>query len=139
MVLALIGCENKITGIGLTREGINYYLGTDRVAYFLGETVEVTLVVTNNTERPITFYFPNQQQFGIQITHQGRRIYNFPVFFQPSWSEFTLEKGESRTFKHTWHQGDKDGKRVSPGIYEISAFLLICRLPKPKTTILIHH
>lgn len=84
----------------LTMDKAQYTLGADGTA-----TLRATLVVKNETTRPMTFQFSSSQQFELEVqTASGESAYFWSAdkSFLQGLSNFTLQPNQSRTFTETF-------------------------------------
>lgn len=104
---------------------ILYVFTTNRMLYLRGQPVQLRLVKTNISNRPITLTYNTAQRFDFYV----RRGISGPVVWQ--WSEdrvfaqvverVTLAPGQSQVFSATWDQRTNAGNLVQPGLYTVQA------------------
>ncbi len=102
-----------------------YVFSTNRILYFRGQPVQLQLVKTNISNRPITLTYNTAQRFDFFV----RRGTTGPVVWQ--WSanrsfaqvvgRVTLLPGQSQIFTAAWDQRSNQGNRVQPGLYTVQA------------------
>lgn len=102
-----------------------YVLSTNRMFYARTQPVQLQLVKTNISNRPITLTYNTAQRFDFYV----RRGVSGPVVWQ--WSanrsfaqvvqRVTLRPGESQVFTATWDQRNNQGNRVQPGLFTVQA------------------
>lgn len=102
-----------------------YVFSTNRMLYFRGQPVQLQLIKTNVSNRPITLTYNTAQRFDFFV----RRGVSGPVVWQ--WSadrsfaqvveRVTLRPGQSQVFTATWDQRNNRGNRVQPGVYTVQA------------------
>lgn len=86
---------------------------TDKTSYLPGDTVGITLTITNTTGESLTLdNFP----YNIEINHVGRVVKTFLLGNEPDY----LTPGESRTYNLDWDQSDNEGISVNPAVYWIN-------------------
>ncbi len=98
---------------------------TNRMLYQRNQIVQLELVKTNISSRPVTLRYNTAQRFDFFV----RRGVGGPVIWQ--WSadrsfaqvadRVTLRPGESQIFRANWDQRTNDGRRVPPGVYTVQA------------------
>ena len=84
---------------------------TDKLNYVVGETVVITLTLTNDTNTVQTYEFGTSQRYDVIIRRGGREIWRWSdgrVFAQMLGSE-TLQPGESRVYTVDWNQTNTAG------------------------------
>lgn len=104
---------------------ILYVFSTNQMLYQRGQPVQLQLVKTNISNRPITLTYNTAQRFDFFV----RRGTAGPVVWQ--WSRgrvfaqvvqrVTLAPGQSQVFTATWDQRTNEGNRVQPGLYTVQA------------------
>lgn len=98
---------------------------TNRMLYQRNQIVQLELVKTNISSRPVTLTYNTAQRFDFFV----RRGIGGPVIWQWSADRFfaqvtdrvTLRPGESQIFRANWDQRDNNGRRVPPGVYTVQA------------------
>lgn len=133
--LMLAGCRMLPTEVSERVGDLLFSLSLEDRAVAFGDTVRVKFSVTNLNSEPVTFIFPNLQQFGIRISLRGNLVYYSPIFSQPAFSGLTLEPGASHIYQHDWDQESLLG--VIPCVYEVVAYLLNDNSPELVTRLLI--
>ena len=115
----------------IVRDGIEYYIQTDKSVYDLGESVEMLHRVTNLRDEAVTFVFAYQQQCFFEVWYGETRIWGWPKLVNPAGSGFTLQPGEFKEFLKDWDMSNDNGTLtpiddffVSPGIYDVSGQLM---------------
>jgi len=113
-----------------TRDGLLYYLQTDKFNYRRGEPVRMTLITVNVSNRPIRLTYRTGQRFDFWVTRSGREVWRWSDgrFFTQALDRVTLEPGESQTFRATWDQR-VDGRTARSGIYRVNAWNEATRVP----------
>ncbi len=99
---------------------------TDKLAYRLGEPVQITVTVTNTTDAPLTLYFDTScQAFFAVEDASGATVYNLELHVGcltiPT--EITLQPGQSQSYPFTWNQVDDGGAPIPPGNYVIRSII----------------
>lgn len=112
----------------LTMDRAQYRLGADGTA-----TLRATLVVKNETTRPMTFPFASSQQFELSVeTSSGETAYFWSAdkSFLTALTSFTLAPGQSRTFTETFTL-----QNAAPGWHTVKAWLPTRSGPKPEASV----
>ena len=140
IVLVILAGHPKDAGATLVdsnsivRDGIEYYIQTNKSVYNLGENVEILYRITNLTDQEWTVLGGGSLRF-ILVAPKGAE------WFDPIWewyepappgpSGFTLQPNGSVEVSAVWPQIDTQGTRdpgddipVPPGIYTITARLM---------------
>ena len=135
VTLVLVGCAKAtlVDSNSIVRDGIEYYIQTNKSVYDLGEGVEILYRITNLTE----------EEWGVMGIGSLRFIYVAPKgaeWFDAIWAwlepappgptGFTLQPNGSVEVSAVWPQIDMrgttepgDDTQVPPGIYSITARL----------------
>jgi hypothetical protein len=99
---------------------------TDKLAYRLGEPVQITVTITNTTASALTLRFDSSCQafFTVEdgsgaIVYQYERHVGCPAVL----TELTLQPGESQSYPFTWIQVDDGGAPIPPGDYVIRSVI----------------
>jgi hypothetical protein len=111
----------------VTMDKAQYRLGADGAA-----TLRATLVVKNETTRPMTFQFSSSQQFELEVqTSSGETAYFWSAdkSFLAALSSFTLQPNQSRTFTETF-----DLQNAQPGWHLVRAWLPTRAGAKPEAS-----
>jgi len=112
------------------KDGIEYYMQTDKAVYSLGEKVKMMYRVTNLSNQDVTFWFANQQQSYFKVSDGATIIWYRPHQFLPAVSEFTLGPGEFKGYFEQWSMvNERTGNPVTPGIYDITGALFSVKDP----------
>lgn len=108
----------------ITKDGIEYYLQTDKSVYTLGENVLMLYRVTNIGDEDVTFETGNTPQYQFKVQQDETIIWFCPGFFFPSVTRFTLHPGELKEYSNYWDMINFfTGDLVSPGNYDITGAL----------------
>lgn len=98
-------------------------LNVGRANYHAGETVSVSLRVTNGGSAPVTLSASSGQQYDVIVRQRGAVIWQWShdkAFVQMT-REMTMAPGETQSFSGSWDQRDLQGRQVEAGAYDISA------------------
>ena len=113
----------------VTQPGLELKLELSKIRINVGEQVELTLLVTNTSEKPLTLHFTSGQIFDfyakLNVADNDIVTWNWShdkVFTQILW-DLVLESGETKTYQVTWNGSDNSGNLVI-GEYIIGAELL---------------
>lgn len=112
-------------------------LPNDRLVVSVGETVPLSVTVTNCSDQPITrSYGSNSHRYDFYVLdedhrHLWKRSFNLP--FPGFSSERVFQPGETLTYSVNWNQQMNDGEFIGPGVYELRAVIGGCNKPPPLT------
>ena len=99
----------------------------DKVAYILGEPVNVNIAITNNSPN-ITLLFPSSQLADFNITNEaGQHIYqwSYNKVFSQEITEISINQSETiELLNDAWNLVDDDGNPVTPGKYYIDGWMV---------------
>jgi len=119
----------------IVKDGIEYYMQTNKSVYSLGETVEMLYRVTNLRDHEVTFNFNDQVQHYFTVKDNGNLIWDAPKVGPPAGSAFVLQPNGYKEYSETWDMVDNQGILITPGTYEITGSLhpvLLAREDKDK-------
>jgi hypothetical protein len=115
---------HTVKGVG----GILVKVGTDKVSYKLGETVNITFTVSNESSAPQKLIFNTAQIYDFTVSN----VANSSLFYR--WSqgrmfaqvvtEINLAPNEVKTFKEQWNQKSNNGIPASEGTYRLNFWLV---------------
>jgi len=104
---------------------ILYVFSTNRMLYQRGQPVQLQLVKTNISNRPITLTYNTAQRFDFFVRRgtAGPVVWRWSAdrFFAQVTQRVTLAPGQSQVFTATWDQRTNQGNRVQPGLYTVQA------------------
>ena len=89
-------------------------------------TVDVYMILENNTSKPITYSFSSSQEFDIHITDSFGNVvskWSRGRAFAQAFTDVTILPGSSRTFGGSVELTTRDGQYIKPGRYELSIAL----------------
>ena len=116
----------------IVKDGIEYYMQTNKFVYHLGENVEMLYRVTNLRDEDVTFGFtagPVDDRGDFLVEKDGERIWdNLGRPGTTVLTQFTLSPLESRDFTHLWDMTDSGGRQVTLGNYDVTGALGSLRL-----------
>lgn len=97
-----------------------------KAVYVAGEPVEARLTLRNDGDAPVRVQFGSGQRFDVVIRRRGALIWrwSYDKAFTQAIQETTVRPGEALTFRAAWDQLDLQGRRVTPGEYEIVGVFL---------------
>jgi len=125
----------------IVRDGIEYYIQTNKSVYDLGEDVEILYRVTNLTDNPVSIgekllFAPD---YDVIITDDGdNQVWMYLLTLQPpvpipGTTMFHLEPHESKEYQTIWDMINDNGTSwqsddfpVAPGVYNITGELFLC-------------
>jgi hypothetical protein len=126
----------KIIPVG-SQTGIVVKVETDKTVYKLGETVNITFTISNesNVFQKLTFNTAQTYDFVIfNIAKNDLGFYRWSQgrMFAEVITEINLEPNEVKVFKEQWNQKSNSGSLVSVGTYRLN-FWLVSTTSKEKT------
>jgi len=122
----------------IVRDGIEYYVQTNKSVYILGESVEILYRVTNLTDNPVSIGEKSlfSPDYDVIITDDGdAKVWQYiltlpPPPTPPETTMFHLEPYESKEYQTTWDLTNDNGTSdriddfpVDPGMYNITGEL----------------
>lgn len=121
-------------GYGLVRADpldVVVTVSTDKSAYGWGETVVITVSVTNVGTSTLTIVFPTTHISGFEIC---KAVYGHPRtlklvyttydgIHQPMVTYLTLEPGETKDYTHYWGQNSETDVEIRPANYWIFGYI----------------
>lgn len=130
LVAITIACIGSVSAVPVpdTRDGtIVVDIGIDKVAYILGEPVNVNITITNNGPNT-TLLFPTSQLADFNITNEaGQHIYQWSddKVFPQAITEISINQRETiELLNDVWNLADDDGDPVTPGNYYIDGWMV---------------
>lgn len=113
-----------------TRNGLLYFLQTDKFNYRRGERVRMSLVTVNVSDRPIRLRYRTGQRYDFWVTRGSNEVWRWSDdrSFTQATQTVTLEPGESQSFSAVWDQR-ANGRTVRPGIYRVNGWNQAARVP----------
>jgi hypothetical protein len=108
----------------IVRDGIEYYIQTDKSVYNLGEDVEMLYRVTNLTDVNVTFRFPSSPAWNFWVEKDGEGIWSAVKIWYAFGTSFTLTPSEYKEFPdfsppYVWDMRDDEGNLINVGEYEV--------------------
>lgn len=130
VTLALAGCARAtlVDSNSIVRDGIEYYIQTNKSIYNLGEDVEMLYRVTNLGVEITIFDFPlaESEQSLFTVEEEGVRIWGRRINFDRVMSGFVLNPGEFKEYTGIWNITADNGTLnpdddwlISPGTYDV--------------------
>jgi hypothetical protein len=104
----------------IANSGFSLCLATDRAVYSPGDAIEMTLKVSNRTEKTVTFQFRDARRFDFVIETGGKDLWWWSdgrVFAQVLGEE-RLAPGQTLTYRAKFEGG------LKPGIYMVRGMIL---------------
>lgn len=102
-----------------------YVVSTNLMLYQRNQPVQLHLVKTNVSSRPITLIYNTGQRFDFYVRRgaSGQVVWRWSEdrFFPRAPRRITLEPGQSQVFSATWNQRTNAGNRIQPGLYTVQA------------------
>lgn len=116
-------CTVPVNSNSILKDGIEYYMQTDKFIYNSGEEVKMLYRVTNLTDQDVTFNFTDQVQHYFTVKDDGNLIWDAPKVGFPALSCFTLSPNGYKEYSENWDMVDNQGVLIVPGNYEITGSL----------------
>jgi len=111
----------------VVKDGIEYYVQTDKSVYHLGEDVELLYRVSNLSEDDVEFIFsygPLENTCDWMVDKDQLRMWdNLGRPSTDAFTSFSLSPSESFEYSHTWNMTDKNGDDILPGNYNVTGVL----------------
>src|SRR3989442_8444909 len=109
-----------------TVRGVQIELRLNKVAYTVGEPVEITLTLSNPAMSVAKFQFPTGQMYDFIVSRDGQFVWQWSLgrAFTQAFTALILAPGESKAFTERSDQRDARGRTVPPGEYEMGAVFL---------------
>src|SRR3989442_3009195 len=106
-----------------TVRGVQIELRLNKVAYTVGEPVEITLTLSNPAMSVAKFQFPTGQMYDFIVSRDGQFVWQWSLgrAFTQAFTALILAPRESKVFTERWDQRDARGRAVPPGEHEIVA------------------
>jgi len=110
-------------------EGILVKVETDKTVYKLGEIVNITFTISNESNTPQKLIFNTAQIYDFVIFNIAKNDLGFYRWSQGKMfaqviTEINLEPNEVKTFKEQWNQKSNSGSPVSVGTYRLNFWLV---------------
>lgn len=98
---------------------LRYEVVLGKAAYALGETVAISLRVTNTAGAVVAVTYGGQQ-YDVVVRQRGGLVWQWShdKAFAQVMHQASLAPGETRTYQVLWDQRDLQGRQVDPGAYE---------------------
>ena len=117
----------------IIKDGIGYYIQTDKSTYKLEENVEMLYRVSNLRSEEKTFLIvvshPLFKPCNFKVNKDGTKIWvyynnygpvSIPTDYIPTDHSFTLQPNENKEFYDNWDMKDtRSGNLVNPGVYDV--------------------
>jgi hypothetical protein len=120
---AQIAIATSIDSNSIIKDGIEYYVQTNKSVYNLGENVEMLYRITNLKSENITFGFPHSPEYQFWIEKDDDQIWAAIRFRTQIPTAFTLLPGESKEFPLVppliWNMHDSGNNMVGLGSYNV--------------------
>lgn len=109
---------------------------TNKTNYAVGETVVITLTLTNDTGTTQTYNFSSSQRYDVIIGRGGNKVWQWSDgrFFAQMMGSETLQPGESRVYTVEWNQTNSAGNQVPTGTYTVVGQITSYNMPEQDTT-----
>ena len=123
LVLAGYTSEAKGTLVdsnSIIRDGIEYYVQTDKFTYNLGENIEMLYRITNLRDKDVTFSFPGHPEWNFWVEKDGKNIWAAVTLWYARGTRFTLYPGGYKEYPFVWDMRDYKGNLlVDVGDYSV--------------------
>ncbi len=104
----------------IIKDGIEYYIQTDKDIYNLGENVEMLFRVTNLRDTAITIPCSLSPEFNLLVKKNGEAIWVLNHIFKWYSPGIELSAGASTDLPpYSWDMIDDNSNLVGPGIYDV--------------------
>ena len=108
----------------VVKDGIEYYLQTDKREYALGENVEMLFRITNKRDEEINFKFAYQQQITFLVEKDGSKIWGWPTRINPAESYIYLQPKDYREYIKEWDMIYlNNGTLITGGNFKVTGYL----------------
>lgn len=118
-------CTAPVNSNPILKDGIEYYMQTDKFIYNLGEEVKMLYRVTNLGDEDVYFEFPTNKQYHFRVKKDGDQIWEMSTNADDVITCFTLRPDESKEFNEIWGLVNSDGISVGAGDYQAIGELYI--------------
>ncbi|MHC4501533.1 MAG: right-handed parallel beta-helix repeat-containing protein, partial [Planctomycetota bacterium] len=132
LVLGMAGIANAAPDSNsILRNGIEYYIQTDKAVYNLGETVEMLYRITNLGDEDVTFGTPYMPPWNFLVQKDANDIWRAVNSWYAMPTIFTLGPGDSKQFPTfdppcIWNMRDDENNLVNLGEYTVIGGLYDC-------------
>lgn len=126
VVAVLVATVTAPPSVQEARGKLRLELSLAKAAYVPGEPVQATLTLRHEGESPTRVQFTSGQRFDLLVRRGGALVWRWSddkAFVQVI-QDVTLRPGETLSFSAAWNQQDLQGRRASPGDYEIVGVFL---------------
>lgn len=125
-LLLAAGLFVSATGKAETPSDLQISLSTDEQTYIPGQSVHLALTLTNPKDTDLTLSFRSSHQYDFMIKRRDQEVWRWSHgrMFAQVLTQLVLAPHETRTFRATWDQKDRDGKQVPSDSYEVLGLLL---------------
>lgn len=103
-------------------------IATDKNVYKLGETVKMTVKLTNNSSEAISTYFPSGQKYDLTVLCVKKLVrwkWSRGKMFTMAIQPLLLQPGKSISYAWTWDQKENGGRPVPPGTYYVVGEIML--------------
>jgi hypothetical protein len=125
LFLLLQGCFKDV--VGPMMDDVAATLSTNKKIYNVGEDIEMTIVLRNKTDEPVslTFNSGKNYDFIVKKLPENKEVWRWSngKFFTEVLMSITLNPLERKTFVFKWDQKDNDSKKIESGTYKIEALI----------------
>ena len=123
--------NTPVNSNSILKDGIKYYMQTDKSIYHQGENVDMLYRVTNLRDEQVAFHFYDRMQCYFLVTSSGAPIWFAPKAGFPALSSFVLHPNGSKEYTETWNMIDENGTPwipsddflALPGTYDVTGSL----------------
>lgn len=98
-------------------------LRLNKSAFDIGESIEITLELSNQGPETTSVQFPTGQMYDLVVLSGSQRIWQWSLgrVFTQAFTTLSLRAGESKVFQERWNQRDAQDHQVPLGEYEMVA------------------
>lgn len=96
-------------------------LRLNKSAFDIGESLEITLELSNQGPETASVQFPTGQMYDLVVLSGSQRIWQWSLgrVFTQAFTTLSLRAGESKIFQERWNQRDAQDRQVPSGGYEM--------------------
>jgi len=105
---------STINSNSAVKDGIAYYMQTDKPRYHQGDNGRMVYTVRNLGTESVLFRFNDQVQHYFEVTSSGKVIWFVPKFGEPLESSFVLGPNDFKEYSTVWNMIDENGTPFVP-------------------------
>lgn len=112
--------NTPVNSNSIVKDGIEYYIQTDKAVYDLGGDVEMLYRVTNLTDEDVEFLFWYSVEWNFWVNNGGENIWTAVTGWWAYINTLELRPGQAKEYLYTWNMEDSEGTLVAPGQYDVT-------------------